>query len=229
MSDENLPISKDNKPRDPVFLIQKIKAGELDPVKDTTTEERQGCVETLKLEGQSNASIAGFLKRDLKTIQRDLKAIWKKHSENPTDENALYLVAEFLTKARANYDNLVRLAKEGDPENKVNAARYAGEALREIVKMLQSLGYMHKEAPKSQEEISSRQEPEKTAEELKKELADFEKNTSELGINDPTLQDKLNVLRKRIELAEVGKELKNLKDQYLSQSDQEKGKNEPNE
>ena len=118
--------------------------------------------------------------------------------------------------------------KEGEHEGKVNAARYVGEALRETVKMLQSLGYMPKEATKIQAEISNRPEPEKTAEELKKELADFEKNASELGINDPTLQDKLNVLRKRIELAEVNKELKNLKDQYLSQSDQEKGKNEPN-
>jgi len=225
MSDENRP----SEPRDPVSLIQKIKTGEIDPVKDMTTEERQECVETLKLEGQTNASIAGFLKRDLKTIQRDLKAVWKKHSENPTDENALYLVAEFLIKARANYDNLVRLGKEGDPKSKVNAARYAGETLREIVKMLQSLGYMPKEAPKNQAEISNHHEPEKTAEQLKIELANFEKNASELGINNPALQDRLNVLRKRIELAEVDKELKNLKDRYLSQSDQEKGKNEPNE
>ena len=217
MSDEERPINKDNKPRDPVFLIQKIRTGEIEPEKDITTEERQECVEVLKLEGQSNASIAGFLKRDLKTIQRDLKAIWKKHSEDPTHENALYLVAEFLAKARANHENLVRLAREGDHEVKVNAARYVGEALRETVKMLQSLGYMPKEATKIQAEISNPQEPEKTAEQLKKELSDFEKNASELGINNPALQEKLGVLRKRIELAEIDKELKDLKAQYPSQ------------
>jgi septal ring factor EnvC (AmiA/AmiB activator) len=217
MSDEECPINKDNKPRDPIFLIQKIKTGEIEPEKDITTEERQECVEVLKLEGQTNATIAGFLKRDLKTVQRDLKAIWKKHSEDPTQENALYLVAEFLTKARSNHENLVRLAKEGDHEGKVNAARYVGEALREIVKMLQSLGYMPKEATKIQAEINNPQEPEKTTEQLKKELSDFEKNASELGINNPALQEKLVALRKRIELTEVDKELNDLKAQYPSQ------------
>jgi septal ring factor EnvC (AmiA/AmiB activator) len=89
--------------------------------------------------------------------------------------------------------------------------------------MLQSLGYLPKEATKIQAEISSRQEPEKTAEQLKSELVEFEKNASELGIDNPALKDKLNSLRKRIELAEVDKELKDLKDQYPGQSNPSEG------
>ena len=210
---------KEKKQRDPGLLIQQIKEGVLDPEKDEiTTEERQECVHALKLEGSSNAAIARLFKCSVKTIQRDLTATWKADANDIAKETALYRVAEFLAKARANHENLVRLAnsQEGEHEHRVNAARFAGEALRKMVEMLQSLGQMPKEATKIQEEIHHHREPEKTAEQLKKELADFEKNVAELGINDPTIQSKLNALRKRIELTEVDKELKNLKDQYLN-------------
>ena len=215
---------ENKKSRDPLTIIQKIKEGVIDPEKDAIAPaERQECVEALKLEGQTHASIARFLKCDVKTVRRDLKAIWKNNAEAPSDENNLLMVSEFLAKARANYDNQVRLSnsKDGEHEHKVNATRYAGEALRETVKILQSLGYLPKEAMKIQGDIHHHQVEEKSADQLRKELADFEKNASETRRLTPELQEKINKLRKRIELNAIDREIKELKDQSLNQDDQE--------
>ena len=211
------------KARDPLSIIQKIKEGVIDPEKDEITpEERQECVEALKLEGQAHASIARFLKCDVKTVRRDLKAIWKNNAEAPSDENNLLMVSEFLAKARANYDNQVRLgnSKDGEHKHKVNATRCAGEALRDTVKILQSLGYLPKEAMKIQGDIHHHQAEEKSPEQLKKELADFEKNAAETGRLTPELQEKINNIRKRIELNAIDSEIKELKVQSLNQDDQ---------
>jgi hypothetical protein len=206
--------SEDKKIRDPLFIIQKIKSGEIDPEKDElSSEERQGCVEALKLEGQTNASIARLFKCDVKTIGRDLKAIWKSKAESPSHETNLILVAEFLEKARANYDSQVRLSnsKEGEHKHRVTAASSAGEALRETVIILQSLGYVPKEALKIHSDVHHHPAVEKTTEQLQKELLDFEKNAAETGRLTPELRERINQLRKRIELNALDREIQNLK------------------
>ncbi len=211
------------KTRDPLTIIQKIRDGVIDPEKDEITpEERRDCVEALKSDGQTNASIARFLKCDVKTVHRDMKAVYKNYIDAPSDENNLLLVSEFLAKARANYDQQVRLSnsKEGEHEHKVQGARFAGEALRETVKILQSLGYLPKEAMKIQGDIHHHQVEEKSPDQLKKELSDFEKNASETGRLTPELQEKINGLRKRIELNAVDREISDLKCQSLNQDDQ---------
>jgi DNA-binding NarL/FixJ family response regulator len=76
---ENQPVNK-NEEVPALKILKQINDGELDP-KSLTTPQRRQCVEVLKIEGHSYASIAKLLNWSEKTIQRDWDEICKKNAQ----------------------------------------------------------------------------------------------------------------------------------------------------
>jgi len=202
---ENAP-EKVNKEEVPVYkILKQIKEGLLQ-AKDLSKEMRQECVEVLALEGYSASSIAQLLDRSEKTIKRDLEDIWQRNARRPTPEIALQLIAEFISKSKSKSEHLMRLARsnEGELQERINAEHLAWQIENETAQRLQSLGYLPQAPQKVVGDIYHHSEEEtKTYLELNEELNSLETITKENGCLDEKTRAQINLLKKRIELAEI--------------------------
>jgi len=197
---------KVNKEEVPVYkILKQIKEGMLQ-AKELSKEVRQECVEVLILEGYSASSIAQLLDRSEKTIKRDLDDIWRRNSKRPTPEIALQLIAELISKSKSKSEHLMRLARsnEGELQERINAEHLAWQIENETAQRLQSLGYLPQAPQKVVGDIYHHSEEEtKTYAELKDELNSLETITKENGCLDEKTRAQINLLNKRIELAEI--------------------------
>ena len=197
---------KVNKEEVPVYkILKQIKEGMLQ-AKELSKEVRQECVEVLILEGYSASSIAQLLDRSEKTIKRDLDDIWRRNSKRPTPEIALQLIAELISKSKSKSEHLMRLARsnEGELQERINAEHLAWQIENETAQRLQSLGYLPQAPQKVVGDIYHHSEEEtKTYLELNEELNSLETITKENGCLDEKTRAQINLLKKRIELAEI--------------------------
>lgn len=207
----------------PVYrILKQIKEGSLDP-KNLSPDQRQDCVEVLRMEGQSYPVIAQLLERNEKTIKRDWEAICKRNSKKPSPEYALRLIGEMIAKANSKEDHLTRLArsKDGSIQEKAQAEYYAWKVLHEASQLLQSAGYLPSQPTKIAGEIYHYQE-DRTPAQLKDEIARVEKIIDEEGKNNPILSEKLQALKQKVEEMELRKQINALADQVNAEADKEK-------
>lgn len=202
-------------------LIKQIKEGSLDP-KNLSAEQRQDCVEALRMEGQSYPSIAQLLERNEKTIKRDWEAICKRNSKKPSPEYALRLIGELIEKASAKGDHLTRLShsKEGSIQEKAQAEYYAWKVLQEASQLLQSAGYLPHQPTRIEGEVHHYQE-DRSPVQLKEEIARVEKIINEEGKDNPVLKEKLEVLKQKVEEMELRKQINDLADQVNTEANNE--------
>lgn len=141
MQDNEQLQEKDERPI--LELIQKIKDGSFEP-RLLSKEERLQCVEILLGEGMSESAIAQALKRNEKTIQRDLSDIRQRNAVVPNIELAKQIVGELLTNARIHHAYLMRIArnKESSASDKIQAESSAWHVMKELADSLQGLGYL---------------------------------------------------------------------------------------
>jgi len=216
-------IPEKNQEEIPVYrILKQIKDGSLDP-KNLSPEQRQDCVEVLRMEGQPYPVIAQLLERNEKTIKRDWDAICKRNSKKPSPEYALRLIGEMIAKANSKEDHLTRLArsKEGSIQEKAQAEYYAWKVLHEASQLLQSAGYLPSEPTKIAGEIHHFQE-DRTPAQLRDEIARVEKIIDEEGKNNPILREKLQVLKQKVEEMELRKKINDLADQVNAEVNKEK-------
>lgn len=207
----------------PVYrVLKQIKEGSLDP-KNLSPDQRQDCVEVLRMEGQSYSVIAQLLERNEKTIKRDWEVICKRNSKKPSPEYALRLIGEMIAKANSKEDHLTRLArsKDGSIQEKAQAEYYAWKVLHEASQLLQSAGYLPTQPTKIEGEIHHYQE-DRTPAQLKDEIARVEKIIEEECGNNPGLREKLQALKQKVEEMELKKQINDLADQVNIEVSKEK-------
>ncbi len=220
---ENMPDK--NQEEIPVYrVLKQIKDGTLDP-KNLSSDQRQDCVEVLRMEGQSYPVIAQLLERNEKTIKRDWEAICKRNSKKPSPEYALRLIGELIEKANSKGDHLTRLShsKDGSIQEKAQAEYYAWKVLQEASQLLQSAGYLPNQPTRIEGEVRHYQQEDRTPAQLKEEIARVEKIINEEGRDNPALKEKLDVLKQKVEEIELRKQINDLVDQVNAEANKEMG------
>lgn len=208
-------------------ILTQINNGELDP-KDLTISQRRQCVEVLKIEGHSYASIAKLINCSEKTIHRDWDEICKKNAQKPSPELALKLIAQLIMKANAKEDYLARLAnsKEGSMQEKAQAMYYSSKVLLETIQLLQSMGYLPTQPTQVIEDVYHHQDDSVNLNQMKEELIKAERILTEEGINNPVILEKMAALKKKIEQAELNQEVTDIKQQIADNGKKQEGSNE---
>ncbi len=202
-------------------LLKQIKEGAFNP-RMLTPEQRQECVEVLRMEGQTHATIAELLKWNIKTIKRDWDDIRSKNATKPSPELALRMIAELIEKAGAKHDHLTRLArsKEGSVQEKSQAEFYSWKVVQEAAQLLQSLGYLPNQAAKFTGDVYHHHDNEAQTDpkEMKKEIERIERIIAEEGKDDPAIKVQLEDIKKKVELIELGQQIKDLSSQVSGES-----------
>lgn len=210
MSIENL--KNDSSEKSAVQLLQEINSGRIDP-KLLDPQSRQRCIEVLVAEGYTIPNIAQVLKRNEKTIRRDLKEIQAQHSLSPSVEFAKEFIGQVLQKALNHHAYLMRIARSKDatPGERSQSEFAAWKVLKELVEKLQTTGHL----PVVPTAITGNfhlhsQEEEMAPEEMRKTLADLEEGAKEAGILDEEVLKKIANFKRRIEQSELAGEIKQL-------------------
>jgi len=164
-----------NRDESTLSIIQKIKSGDINPI-ILKKEQRQQCVEALFLEGLNTAAINEILKVNERTIRRDLCDIRERNALTPSPDLVRQLVGDFMMSGSAHCRHLMKLArKEGSIGEKAQAEYYAHLVKRDMMLMLQSLGYLPKAADTvTIEHYLGKDNPKGTIDVLAEELADME-------------------------------------------------------
>jgi len=206
-------------------LLKRIKEGAFNP-RLLTPEQRQECVEVLRLEGQTHAAIAELLKWNIKTIKRDWDDIRSRNAAKPSPELALRMIAELIEKAGSKYDSLTRLARgqKGSVQERSQAEYFGWKVLQEEAHLLQSLGYLPNQSAKFVGEIYHHHDNEGNADpkEMRKEIERIEKIIAEEGRSDPAIKAELDDIKKKLEAVELNQQIKDLADRVSGESKKEK-------
>lgn len=182
--------------------IADIKNGVLDP-KTLSDEDRQDIVEHLWMtEAQSEAVIGHFLKVTDRTIRRDKEKIRIQNAKKLSPEGRSSLLSELMQKLTSTHENLMRLArsKDGSVQENSQSGIYATSAILDMVKILQSLGYL---TAKGQEINVNIHEEEMTPAKLKEELTRLEGIASGKNVSDPEVTKLMEEMKYHIAIAEA--------------------------
>jgi transposase-like protein len=131
---------------DPIHsVIQQIKSKQIDP-KQLSAEDRQRCVEFLRVEGYQVSEIAQILGRHERTIQRDLIQIRNANAVARDPRMLERVVGDVLQQAESSRALLRRIAREpgASAMERLMAERSVWKIARECVETLQSVGYLPK-------------------------------------------------------------------------------------
>lgn len=206
-------------------ILGQIKNKMIDP-ETISTEKRQNCVEHLWLvEAQSVAVMAHLFKVCDKTIRRDKDEIRIRNSKKLTPEGRSMILSELLEKLTSTHENLMRLArsKDGSVQETGQAGSYATAAILDMVKLLQSLGYL--KSAGTQIDVNIHEE-ETTPAKLKDELSRLEKIASGKNVDDPEVKRLMEDVKRSIAIAEAEETLVKLLGRI---NDITKDKEAPNE
>lgn len=192
----------------PIFAsIQDIKDGLFDP-QTLSKEQRQPYVEALMAEGLTETPIAQLLKVSTKTISRDLKEIRERNAIAPNVELAKQICGELLYYARIHHSYLMRLARNKDASinDRIQAEFSAWKLRDELASRLQSIGYIPTKAKEINGDLTLHFDPNEAPasfEGLKKQLQEIEDIGSQQGGLPEETQKKVQLLRQKIERAEL--------------------------
>lgn len=126
-------------------LIQQIKSGHLKP-KSISSEDRQRCVEVLRVEGYTASEIARILQVSERTIARDIAIIRQSHALPPDASLPEQRIGELCQQAEVSFTHLRRIAREkgASAMERLMAETSAWKVIREAFEKLQSVGYLPK-------------------------------------------------------------------------------------
>lgn len=126
-----------------LHLMQQIKDRKVDP-QTITTDDRRRCVELLQLEGYQVPEMAQILKRNERTIRRDLAQIREEHSVNRDPALVEQCVGDLLRRADSASTHLNRIArnKSASAMEQLLAEQGAWKVRKDLIELLQSLGYL---------------------------------------------------------------------------------------
>lgn len=126
-------------------LIQQIKSKQIDP-STLSQEQRRQCVELLRIEGYQVPEIGQILKKNERTIRRDLEQIRQENAVARDPAMVERVVGDVLRQAEGSRAHLRRIAREQSASamERLMAEQSAWKVTKECAELLQSLGYLPK-------------------------------------------------------------------------------------
>jgi hypothetical protein len=194
-----------------VAIIQQIKDGGCNP-KTLNKDMRQQCVEVLMAEGYSKVQMAQVLKVSEKTIKRDIDEIFLRNSLMPDENLKKRITGQLVLAAAIHRDHLMRLARKTDASvaERSQAEYLAYKILTDFIERLQSLGYLPARPQAIVGDISLNVQ-EKSFEDLRKELKEFQQIIIESGGNAEEFKGQVEQVSNQIDKAEITHNLQQLK------------------
>lgn len=130
-------------PESVLALIRDLQAGRLAP-QSLSVDSRRACVEHLTADGFSVAEIAQVLQSSDRTIARDRAALRFAHSVEASPELTRQMVGHLMREAEITVNRLRRFARgtETDVAQKIEAEKASWIVTRDMLQMLQRLGYL---------------------------------------------------------------------------------------
>ncbi|MCK6483006.1 MAG: helix-turn-helix domain-containing protein [Phycisphaerae bacterium] len=124
-------------------LINKIKDRAIEP-QHLSADDRRRCVEVLRSEGYGIAEIGQILRRNERTIYRDLEEIRSTYALAPDAHLAERLIGELRHHAETSMARLRRIARESNASamERQMAEVAAWRVFTEYFELLQSVGYV---------------------------------------------------------------------------------------
>jgi hypothetical protein len=127
-------------------VIVGLEEGTVNP-RELSKGIKKECVRFLKLKGYSALEISSVLKTSSRTVFRYLDKVRKENAFTTSVEFQRELVGEVLNNFRAEYSRLIRLSHSANLEDneKVRAICAACQVQKEMVSVLERLGYLGRE------------------------------------------------------------------------------------
>ena len=172
-SNDNGDLRADD--RSVLSVIGDIQRGAID-AKSLCIEDRRRCVAHLTSEGYSAAETAQILKVTERTIARDRAAIRRDSSIERDPEMISEMVGQLVTQADTCLQRIRRVTRERDtPSNvRVEGEKACWIIARDLVKCLQSLGYLPTAPQEIRGELTHQIEQVPAFDEIQEEVARLE-------------------------------------------------------
>jgi hypothetical protein len=164
---DHKPSEKDNGLQT-LALLQKIKNGQINP-ESIGKAERMLLVPFLMAEGKSTAEIAHLLKVADRTIERDKKALREEIAITKDPKLVEQMAGRLMYETELSIQRLrkVQRDKDASPADKIEAERTSNQIICQLVKTMQSLGYLPTAAQKIEADLIHRAASSGTLKELK--------------------------------------------------------------
>jgi len=195
-------------------LIRRLRAGEISGAA-LEVDDRRACVEYLTSEGYSVAEIAGILTVADRTVLRDRKAVRSANAVARDESLVTEMVGHLIKEADTAVGRLRRVGrdKSAPASVKVDAERAAWLVTREMIILLQRLGYLPEAARELRANLTHRlggggddQPPE--IDELAQEIERLQSIQAATGAGDAALVSGLIEAREALLRLAVGDQLK---------------------
>jgi len=169
--------------------------------------------------------------RSEKTVSRDLADIRARNAITPDINLAKQIIGDMFQKAMVHHKHLMRLARNPEVTNgeKTQSEFLAWRVLKEVVEKMQTLGYLPLKPQEFVEDIFHHVtdgDEEKGIVEAKSMLNEIERATKEAGTFDPETEEKIKVLKMKIERAEINEGINRLKNNKNNLNDIKEVQNE---
>ena len=195
-------------------LINEIKSKKVPP-ESLSVEDRRRCVEVLRAEGYTIAEIGQILRRNERTIRRDLREIRAGHALCPDPLFAERFIGNFINEAEICYARLRRIARESQASamERLMAETSAWKVLRELLEKLQSVGHLPRMPTGVVAEIHQRigVDPVASYEALARRLGEIERLDKEAGEDDPQKAARHRMLFDEVERGRMAARIEGLK------------------
>lgn len=175
-------------------------------------ETRQRCVEHLTIEGCSTAEIAQVLSVSERTVMRDRSAIRERHALEPSSAFTAETVGTLIQSAEGAIGRLKRLAREkgSPPSARIDAEHRAWMVQRDLIQLLQRLGYLPMAQQRVHADLMHRVGGEwnetPTPEELEAEV----RRLAAIHAEDSAFVQELEDVRSAVQLLSMGERIKQL-------------------
>ncbi|MGA2775478.1 MAG: hypothetical protein ABSE81_05395 [Candidatus Omnitrophota bacterium] len=127
-------------------VITGLEEGTINP-RELSKGTKKECIRFLRLKGYSVMEISSILYMSSRSVFRYLEKVRKENALTTSTEFQRELVGEVLNNFRAEYARLIRLSHSAnlDDSGKVRAIYAASKVQKEMVNILDRLGYLGKE------------------------------------------------------------------------------------
>jgi len=171
-------------------LLQKIKAGQF-KANSIGKAERMLLVCFLMAEGQSTAEIAHLLKTSDRTIERDKKAIREEIAITKDPKLVEQMAGRLMYETELSIQRLrkVQRDKDASPADKIEAERTSNQIICQLIKTMQSLGYLPTAAQKIEADLTHRAVSSLTLEEIQLEAGRVKQIQESLSAEEIKLAD----------------------------------------
>lgn len=208
---ENNKHTPDQEEQSIISIIQEIKQETLNP-KSLSKDVRQRCVEFLVSEGYTEAQVGQILNRSERTVSRDLSEVRARNVLTPSIDWAKQIAGELYQKAITHHRYLMRLARSSDAtySDKCQSEFLAWRVLKEAIEKFQTLGYLPLKPQHIVEDIfchADGADSERNIAEARSALEAIEKASKESGKFDVETENKIKIIKAKIEKIEISDEI----------------------